>query len=321
MRIIGTGSALPEKVVTNEMLTQYFDTSDEWITTRTGIKTRHLCSKETIIDLGTLAAQRAIENAGIDPKDLDYLIVSNVANNYVTPGMGCIVQGRIGATCPSFDLSAACTGFIYALDIAEAFLKTGRGKNIRILCAEEPSKYCDWKGGDRTTSILFGDGAGAVVLTQGDDLLSIRTATKSLPDVLWYKHAMEPTPFEEGIEEHVPLQMDGKGVFRAAVTASCNDMTQVLQAAGIAPNEVDLYVLHQANLRIIQAIREHVEQPVEKFPTNLEHYGNTSSSSIPILLDELHRAGRLKPGMTLALSAFGAGFVSGAAILKWSLDK
>lgn len=321
MKIIGTGSALPEKVVTNEMLTQYFDTSDEWITSRTGIKTRHLCSKETIIDLATLAAKRAIENAGIDPEDLDYLIMSNVANNYVTPGMGCVVQGRIGAKCPTFDMSVACTGFIYALDIAESFFKAGRCKNILIVCAEEPSKYCDWKGGDRTTSILFGDGAGAVVLTEGDDLLSIRTACTSLPDVLWYKHAMEPTPFEEGIEEHVPLQMDGKGVFRAAVSASCKDMTAVLEQANIQPSDVDLYLLHQANLRIIKAIQDHVDQPAEKFPTNLQHYGNTSSASIPILMDEMHRQGKLKAGMTLALSAFGAGFVSGAAVIKWSMDK
>ena len=319
MKIIGTGSALPKLEVTNEMLTQYFDTSDEWITTRTGIKTRHLCSTETIIDLGVLAAQRALENAQMDAKDLDYLIISNVANNYVSPGMGCVVQGRIGATCPTFDINVACTGFIYSLDLAEALLKTGRARNILICCAEEPSKYCDWKGGDRTTSILFGDGAGAVVLTQGDDLLSIRTACSSLPDVLWYKHAMEPTPFEQGIEQHIPLQMDGKGVFRAAVKASCDDMTKVLELAGIQPEEVDLYLLHQANLRIIQAIREHVEQPEEKFPTNLQHYGNTSSASIPILMDELNRAGRLKPGMTLALSAFGACFVSGAVIVKWSV--
>lgn len=321
MRIIGTGSAVPENVVTNDMLTEYFDTNDEWITSRTGIKTRHLCSNETLLDLATDAAKRAIENAGIDPKELDYFICSNVANNYVTPAMSCVIQGKIGATCPCFDLSAACTGFIFGLEIAESFLKTGVARKILIVCAEEPSKFCDWKGGDRTTSILFGDGAGAVVVEAGDDLLSVKTATSSLPDVLWYKRDLEPTPFAKVGTEHTPLKMDGKGVFRSAVTASCKDVSLVLEDAKVNPDDVDLFVLHQANLRIIDAIRNHVNQPADKFPTNLHRYGNTSSASIPILLDELHKEGRLKKGMTLVMSAFGAGFTSGAAVIKWSMDK
>lgn len=321
MKIIGTGSALPKLVVTNEMMTEHFDTTDEWIRTRTGIETRHLCSKETLIDLGIEACKKAIENAGVDPKEIDYFICSNVANNYVTPAMSCVVQGAIGAQCPRFDINCACTGFIFALDIAESFIQNGRAKKVLILCAEEPSKFCDWKGHDRTTSILFGDGAGAIVVSEGDDLQAIHTATTSIPDVLWYKHAMEPTPFEDGIEEHVPLQMDGKGVFRTAVTSCCKDVDVVLNKSGVKPDDVDLYVLHQANFRIIDAIRNFVGQPAEKFPTNLQHYGNTSSASIPILLDELHREGKLRPGMQLVFSAFGAGFVSGAAVMKWSMEK
>ncbi|MBR1643803.1 MAG: ketoacyl-ACP synthase III [Bacteroidales bacterium] len=315
MKIIGTGSAVPSKVVTNDMLASFLDTNDEWISARTGIKTRHIVSDETLLDLATTASQQALQSAGVAPEELDMIICSNVANNYVTPALSTIVQGNIGSSCPCLDLNAACAGFIYALDIAESFLKTARAKKILILCAEEPTKFCNWH--ERNTSVLFGDGAGAVVVTDGDNLKSIRLTASAKKEVLYYQRKMEPTPFEHNIEETKPLVMVGRDVFRMAVSSSCHDADAVLSEAGLQPNDIDLYLLHQANLRIIEAIRNHLEQPEEKFPSNIQRYGNTSSASIPILMDELSRSGRLPDGGKLLLSAFGAGFVTGACVMEW----
>lgn len=316
MKIIGTGSALPALEVTNDMLANYIDTNDEWITERTGIKSRHLITTENLIDLAAEASRKAIDMAGIDPKEIDYIICSNVANNFVTPAMSCIVEGMIGADCPCVDLNGACTGFIFALDFSEGLLRTNRAKNILIISAEEPSKFCNWA--NRDTTILFGDGAGAVVITRSDEnLLSIKMATKSKYESLYYQRKMELTPFDKGTEMYNPLVMDGRDVFRLAVSSSIRDIDEVLKLADISSEDVDLFVLHQANLRIIESIRKHLNQPIEKFPTNLQHTGNTSSASIPILLDELIRADKIQRGNTLVFSAFGAGFATGACVLKY----
>ena len=297
------------------MLAGFLDTNDEWISTRTGIKTRHILSDETLVDLATRAAQNAIASAGITPEDLDFIICSNVANNYVTPALSTIIQGNIGSNCPCVDLNGACAGFIYALDIAESFLKTDRAKKILILCAEEPTKFCNWQ--ERSTSILFGDGAGAVVLGAGDDLKAIRLTASSKKEVLYYQRKMEPTPFEHNNEMTMPLVMNGRDVFRMAVSSSCSDIDFVLKEANMQSDEIDFFLLHQANMRIIEAIRTHVHQPTKKFPSNIQRYGNTSSASIPILIDELSREGHLPEGSQLLFSAFGAGFVTGACILTW----
>ncbi len=316
MNIIGTGSALPNKTVTNEMLAKFLDTSDEWISSRTGIKTRRVLSTETLVDLAMEASNKAIASARITPADIDFIICSNVANNFVTPQLSTIVQGAIGTQCPCIDLNGACAGFIYALQIADSFLRTDRAKNILILCAEEPTKFCNWK--ERDTSILFGDGAGAVVVN-GDvpSLKSIRLTANSKTDVLYYRLPMEQTPFQKDNEEYNPLVMKGKDVFKIAVTSSCKDADVVLKEAGLGPDDIKHYLLHQANMRIITSIQEHLKQPAEKFPSNLERYGNTSSASIPILIDELSRKGKLEDGEHILLSAFGAGFVTGACVLQW----
>lgn len=316
MNIIGTGSALPNKTVTNEMLAKLMDTSDEWISTRTGIKTRRVLSTETLVDLAVTACNKAIASAQITPDDIDFIICSNVANNFVTPQLSTILQGTIGSHCPCIDLNGACAGFIYAIQIADSFLRTDKAKNILIICAEEPTKFCNWS--ERDTTILFGDGAGAVVVTgEGDALKSIRLTADSKTDVLYYRLPMEQTPFQKGNEEYNPLVMKGKDVFRIAVTSSCKDVDYVLDEAGLKPEDIAHYILHQANLRIIKSIREHLNQPEEKFPTNLERYGNTSSASIPILIDELSRKGKLAEDEYMLLSAFGAGFVTGACVLQW----
>ncbi len=317
MKIIGTGSALPALSISNNMLSQFLDTDDSWIRTRTGIKTRRILSTESLIDLAEKAAKSALINAEVVSSDIDFIICSNVANNYVTPALSCIVQGLIQASCPCIDLNGACSGFIYALDMAESYIETGKAKKILIVCAEEPTKFCNWK--ERDTSILFGDGAGAVVVSSEDHCFrSIHLSTISKTDVLYYQRKMEQTPYENNGEAESPLVMHGKDVFKLAVLASTNDIKIVMDKAHVKASEVDYYLLHQANIRIIDSIRQNLNESKCKFPSNIDKYGNTSSASIPILLDELNKNKKLKDGDVLVLSAFGAGFTTGACLLSWS---
>lgn len=315
MKIIGTGSALPRKVVTNEMLSGFLDTSDEWITTRTGVRSRYVISDERLEDLAIEAARQALDDASIDSADLDFIICSNVVNEYVTPQLSCIVQGGIGATCPCMDINCACAGFIHALEIAESFHKAGRVNNVLIVCAEEPTRMTDWN--DRRTCVLFGDGAGAAVLAPGNNIKSIRLSASSATDKLWQYRMLHPTPYITKDEQDVPLQMKGQDVFKFAVKAASGDISRTLKDAGICADDVDHYLLHQANVRIISAIGDYLEQPQEKFPVNIADHGNSSSASCPILLDECSRKGRFKKGDMIAMSAFGAGFVSGAVLFEW----
>ena len=315
MKIIGTGSSLPKKIVTNDMLSQFLDTSDEWITTRTGVKSRHVISDERLEELAIDAAKKALSDSGLSASELDFIICSNVVNEYVTPQLSCIIQGGIGATCPCMDINCACAGFIHALEIAESFHKSGRVRNVLIVCAEEPTRMADWR--DRRTCVLFGDGAAAAVLGPGDNIMSIKLSAASATDKLWQYRLLHPTPYITKEESDVPLQMKGQDVFKFAVKAAAKDIARTLKESGISPDQVDHYLLHQANVRIIEAIQDYLEQPADKFPTNIQDHGNSSSASCPILLDECRRAGRFKEGDLVAMSAFGAGFVSGAVLFKW----
>ena len=315
MKIIGTGSSLPKKIVTNDMLSQFLDTSDEWITTRTGVKSRHVISDERLEELAIDAAKKALSDSGLSASELDFIICSNVVNEYVTPQLSCIIQGGIGAACPCMDINCACAGFIHALEIAESFHKAGRVRNVLIVCAEEPTRMTDWS--DRRTCVLFGDGAAAAVLGPGDNIMSIKLSAASATDKLWQYRLLHPTPYIVKEEFDVPLQMKGQDVFKFAVKAAAKDITRTLKESGICPDQVDHYLLHQANVRIIEAIQDYLEQPADKFPTNIQDHGNSSSASCPILLDECRRAGRFKEGDLVAMSAFGAGFVSGAVLFKW----
>ncbi len=314
MKISGTGSVLPKKVVTNDMLSQFLDTSDEWITTRTGVKSRHVISDEKLEDMAIEAARRALADADMKAEELDFIICSNVVNEYVTPQLSCIIQGGIGASCPCIDINCACAGFIHALEIAESFYKAGRVKNVLVVCAEEPTRMTDWS--DRRTCVLFGDGAGAAVLTPGDNIKSIKLSAASATDKLWQYRLLHPTPYITKEETDVPLQMKGQDVFKFAVKAASKDITRTFEETGHSADDVDHYLLHQANIRIINAIQEYLEQPAEKFPTNIEDHGNSSSSCCPILLDECRRNGVIKKGDLIAMSAFGAGFVSGAVLFE-----
>lgn len=315
MKIIGTGSVLPRKVVTNDMLAEFLDTSDEWITTRTGVKSRHVISDEKLEDMAIEAARKALEDACLKAEELDFIICSNVVNEFITPQLSCIIQGGIGASCPCMDLNCACAGFIHALEVAESFYKAGRVSNVLIVCAEEPTRMPDWN--DRRTCVLFGDGAGAAVLGPGNNIKSIKLSASSSTDKLWQFRTLQPTPYITKDEKNVPLQMKGQDVFKFAVKAASKDISRTLEETSHQADEVDHYLLHQANIRIINAIQEYLGQPADKFPVNLTDHGNSSSSSCPILLDECSRSGRFRKGDLIAMSAFGAGFVSGAVLFEW----
>jgi 3-oxoacyl-[acyl-carrier-protein] synthase-3 len=318
MRIIGTGSSHPALAVTNDRLSEFLDTNDEWIRSRTGILQRFVVSDERFEDIAADAALKAIENAHLSSSDIDFIICSNMLNDYGTPSLGSIVQGIIGASCPAIDIDAACSGFVYALDIANAWLRIGRMHNVLIICAEEPSRMMDWK--DRSTCILFGDGAGAAVCSVGDGYGCSSLSTASHRDVLFQKQVMCESPFYRRDDNVGGIEMNGSEVYKMAVRYSIHDIENVLLETGIKASDVDLYVLHQANKRIIDSIAKYLDQPIDKFPMNIERYGNTSSASIPILLDELNRSGRLHKGDRIMFSAFGAGFTSGASTVVWNKD-
>ena len=307
--------SLPQFIFVAGMLAQFLDTSDEWIKIRTGVTSRFVISDERLEDLAIEAAEKALANAGIKAEDLDFIICSNVVNEYITPQLSCIIQGALGATCPCIDINCACAGFIHAIEMAEAFYKADRVRNVLIVCAEEPTRMTDWT--DRRTCVLFGDGAGAAVLTPGDNIKSIKLSASNATDKLWQYRTLQPTPYVLKEETDVPLQMKGQEVFKFAVTAASRDISRALEESGAHASDIDHYLLHQANIRIINAIRHYLEQPSEKFPTNIENHGNSSSACCPILLDECNRSGKLKKGDKIAMSAFGAGFVSGAVVFEW----
>ncbi len=304
MKILGTGSALPRKTVTNDMLSEFLDTSDEWITTRTGIKSRQIITDERFEEIAALAGQRAIEAAGLVPEDIDFIICHNVCNVYVTPSLASLVQGILGIKgpdCPTMDINSACAGFVYGLDICDAFLE----------------RMVDWN--QRETCVLFGDGAGAMVLGKGDNYLASKLTSTPMPDVIYYRLPCEPTPYEigEGIDTHKAMQLKGREVFRNAVTSAQRDIRDVVAKAGLELKDIDHYLLHQANMRIVDAIKQNFDLPAERFHHNIEHRGNTSSASIPILLDEIVREGKVKRGDLMVFNGFGAGFVTSAAVVRY----
>lgn len=318
MRVLGTGSALPAFTLENDRLTEFLDTSDEWIRTRTGIRSRQVMTDETILQLAARAANRALESAGIAASEIDYLLCSTVQADTVTPSLACLLQREIGAKCPALDINGACAGFIYALDFADAQLRAGKAKRMLVVSAESMSRLVDWT--DRSTCVLFGDGAGAVVVDAGEGLFCASLTSEGNVDVLNYPAHSGNSPFMAHGEERRGLYMDGQEVYKFAVSHSTADLRRVAEMAQISLDGIDHYLLHQANKRIVDAVRARLKQPEEKFPTNIAVRGNTSSASIPILLDEENRKGRFRRGDLLAMSAFGAGLTTGACILEWTRE-
>lgn len=315
--ILGTGSALPARTVTNTEMRALVETTEEWIETRTGICERRVLSGESLTALAAAAAQNALESAGLSAKDLDYILVSTARGDYAFPSLACLVQKEIGALCPALDVNAACSGFLYALDFAHAQI-AGRGlKRVLIVCAEAMSRFADWQ--DRATCVLFGDAAGAVIVGPGNGWQETLLHAQGEDGMLYAHSPAGNSPFAKrvGQEESLYMHMNGQEVFRFAVSSIEKDIKALCGRAGVPLSEISHFVLHQANYRIIKAAADRLKMPIERFPHNIEKYGNTSSASIPLLLDELSRAGRLQKGQQIVLSAFGAGLTTGATLLRW----
>jgi len=313
--IIGTGSSYPEKVVTNDDLATFLDTSDEWIRTRTGVRERRVCTDENINDLAVVSAEKALKDANIVAEDLDLIICATLGGDFVTPSTACYIQKQIGAKCPSFDINAACSGFIYALDIAEGYFLRDRTKNVLITVAENMSGLLNWE--DRATAVLFGDAAASVVLSKGKGLKSIYISATGNSDVLRISSSRFNTPWKKQ-DEKVGLYMNGQEVFKFAVSSMVKDIRRVAEEAGIKEDDIDLVLPHQANIRIIDFAKEKLNISKDKYYTNLERFGNTSAVGIPLLIDELNHNGKLKNGDIIAMSAFGGGLTSGACIIEWN---
>ncbi|MCI9465114.1 MAG: ketoacyl-ACP synthase III [Lachnospiraceae bacterium] len=317
-RIIGTGSYLPETVVTNDDLSKIMDTSDEWISSRTGIRERRLVKEETTASMSVAAAERAMENAGVSPQEIDLIIVGTITGDCVTPSTACEVQAQIGAeNAVAFDINAACSGFMFALHTADAYLQTGIYKTALILGAETLSKIMDWN--DRSTCVLFGDGAGAAVV-RGDTagLLAYDQGSDGAKGkVLLCENRKNNNPLVENPADLSYTHMDGQEVYKFAVTTVPASIQKVLDQAGLSVEDIDYFALHQANIRIIQSVAKRLKVSEDKFPTSLDHCGNISAASVPILLDEMNRKGMLKPGMKIVLSGFGGGLTWGSAVIEW----
>lgn len=314
--ILGTGSAVPSVVVTNEDISRIVDTSDEWIRSRTGIAERRVCGSETITDLAYQAAVCALEDSGCQASELDLIICATMTPDYATPSMACILQMRLGATCPAFDINAACTGFLYAMDIAVSYFVRNSNQKILIVGADGMSKAVDWQ--DRSTCVLFGDGAGAAVLGEGHDLLSIQIGAKGNINALYAPASKGNCPFQTQEQESPYLVMDGQEVFRFAVLAMAKTVEAVLADAGVQKEDLTYIIPHQANIRIIDSAVNRLKIPQEKCLTNIAQRGNTSAACVAILLDETNKAGKLKKGDLLALTAFGGGLTTGACLLRWN---
>ena len=315
MKILGTGSALPRRAVTNDDLAAFLDTSDEWISTRTGIRERRVLTEETLQSLAEEAARRAMADAGVSPEEIDFVLVSTVQAETLSPALACDVQSALGLRCMGVDLNGGCTGFIAALSVAEGLLASRQAGRVLIISAEALSRFADWT--DRSTCVLFGDAAGAVVVGEGESLRDIRFSSEPRREVLFADTPPGNSPFAVEPRPACYLKMQGQEVYKFAVSHSYRDIRDMLEAHQLQSGDVDFYLLHQANLRILEGVRTRLKVDESHFPHNIERTGNTSSATIPVLLDEMNRAGKLKPGCRIILNAFGAGLCTGTALIEW----
>lgn len=323
--ITGTGAFLPSGTLTNDDLSKMVDTSDEWIFPRTGIRSRHIAAAgENTSDMATEAGRKALAAAGVSPGEVELLVMATISPDTPLPASSCLVQTKLGlsgATC--FDISAACSGFIYALDIARQFVMAGTVRTALVIGAEKMSAITDWT--DRTTCILFGDGAGAAVVRRADGdsacgILSCATGTDGTLAPLLHIEAggsALPTSAETLAGRKGFVKMDGHTIFKHAVRNMAAIAEKAIADAGLTPADIDWIVPHQANQRIIQAVAKSLDAPMEKVVSTIEHTGNTTAASIPVALDEAVRDGRIKPGQTVLVVAFGAGLTWGASVIRW----
>ena len=318
LQILGTGSALPKEVLTNKQLESIVETTDEWVKERTGIAQRHVSTGETVASLATDAAKKALDAAGKSAEDVELIIVATCSPELALPCVACQVQAEIGASkAVAFDLNAACSGFLFALNTAYSYFSSGLYKNAVIIGAEVLSKIIDWT--DRGTCILFGDGAGAVYVEANSELpdnyqfVQYANGSKGMVLTCGLRDLDNPLYKEELMKKYV--WMDGREIFQFAVRQVSACIEELLEKANVAKENIDYYVLHQANARIIEGISKRLKEDLSKFPTNVEHVGNMSSAAIPVLLDESIKNGTVKKGQTLVLSGFGAGLTYGASVI------
>ncbi len=325
--ITGTGMYVPERVLTNADFERMVDTSDEWIRERTGIRERHIAAPEQASsDLALIASQRALEAAGLSPDEVDYIIVATTTPDRILPSCACTLQHKLGATrAAAFDLFAACTGFVFGMAMARSLVASRAAETVLLVGVETLSRIVDYT--DRNTCVLFGDGAGAVVIracAEGQGVLAIDIRSDGeLGGVLEIPAGISANPASAATvaaREHY-LRMQGKKLFPFAVRSMEESTRRCLELAGLGPDDMDVVIPHQANLRIIDAVRERLGIPAGKVPINIDRYGNTSSASIPITLDELARSGRLKPGDHVGFCAFGGGATWGAGVVRWSMAR
>jgi 3-oxoacyl-[acyl-carrier-protein] synthase III len=315
-RIAGTGSYLPEKILTNHDLEKMVDTSDEWIVARSGIRERHIAADgELASDLAYQAATRAIANAGLGSGDIDLIIVATTTPDIIFPSTASILQAKLGvAGCPAFDVQAVCSGFIYAMSIANLFICAGQAKNVLIVGAEVYSRILDWS--DRSTCVLFGDGAGSVVMSGSEEPGVL--ATKLHSDGRYCDKLSVPGSVSGGKVTGSPfVQMDGGGVFKFAVRVFEEVAHEVLEMANKTVDDVDWFIPHQANIRIMEATARKLKLPLERMIATVERHGNTSAASIPLALDESVSAGKIRRGDTLLLEGVGGGFTWGGVLLQY----
>ena len=319
-RLIGTGSCLPETIVTNYYLSTVMDTSDEWISTRTGIRERRIAMNETTTSMAVEAAKRALADASITAEEIDLLLVATITADHYTPSAACEVQAGLHAkNAIAFDINAACSGFMFAIQTATAYFQAGMAKKALVVGVETLSKIMDWS--DRSTCVLFGDGAGAAVLSyddEGDGLLAIKAGSDGEKGMVLTCKNREVSNLLTGKEPETGyVSMNGQEVYKFAVSTVPKSIEETLEEAGISVSEVNYFLLHQANIRIIQSVAKRLGVSEDKFPISLDHCGNISAASIPILLDECNRKGLLQKGDIIVLSGFGGGLTWGTAVIRW----
>lgn len=317
-KICGTGSYVPSHFLDNNDLAKIVDTSDEWIRERTGVIRRHIIEEETTVSMSVEASKRALEDSGVAPEELDLILVSTFTSEVMLPCTACEVQKELGAVnATGFDLNAACTGFLFAYNTAQAYIAAGVYRTILIIGAESLSNTINWE--DRGTCILFGDGAGAAVLkaAEGEFVSPVTHSDGKKGGALtcMSRHRKDRPSADVDFDSY--MKMDGQAVFKFAVRRVPEVIEESLEKAKVPAGDIDYFLLHQANKRIVEAVSKRLGQDISKFPMNMEEYGNTSSASIPILLDELNRKGMFKEGQKLVMAGFGAGLSWGAAYLEW----
>ncbi len=318
-RIFGTGSALPKRKVSNDDLSKIMDTSDDWIKSRTGIGARHLAVEESLTELTAKAASQALEEAGILPEELDMILGATLSPDKILPSLSCELQRELGAVnAVAFDINAACSGFLFALQTADVYIRCGQYQKILVVGGEILSKMMDWN--DRATCVLFGDGAGAAVVGPDEAygvLSSIQGSNGAKGDVLLCENRENNNPYVEGKKSLSYVSMNGQEVYKFAVRTVPNAVLKAVRQAGLTIEDIDLFLLHQANIRIIESVSKRLKVPMAKFPTNLEECGNISAGSVPILLDYVNQNGMLQRGNHIVLAGFGAGLTWGASVLSW----